>query len=433
MGRGEGRTRAPATRPMGTERLGVLLHRQPVALLERGTGGHLQLSYLPTVDARDALSLSLPVRTEPYDESQLLPFFDGLLPEGRVRDQLATRFRIEPGDVFGLLREFGRECAGAVTVVPEGEAESPASSEVRWLTDEELAQTIADLEVRPFADEPSDNVRISLAGTQGKLVVIIGPDGQVGLPRGATPSTHILKPQPKVLRGSRLAYPEIVANEAFCMVLATRAGLATAEVGIRRIAQEPVLVVRRYDRTPGGQRLHQEDLCQALGVPSRLKYEADGGPGQREYLVLLTRHSADPLEDRLALLERIALCYLIANDDMHAKNFALLYTPKVRLAPAYDLLSTGIYPHLKREMGAAVNGMYDAEQLRAIHWRKHFKRVGVSEELFAARFASLARRVVAAVPRARAQISEWDIASGTTDKIVAIIERRAARLAELAA
>lgn len=433
MGRGEGRARPSATPPMDVERLVVLLHRHPVTLLERGRSGRLQLSYLPAVDARQALSLSLPVRTEPYDEAQLLPFFDGLLPEGRVRDQLATRFRLEPGDVFGLLREFGRECAGAVTIVPEGESEAPTPPDVLWLTDQELAARIAELEVRPLADEPSENVRISLAGAQAKLVVVVGPGGRIGLPRGATPSTHIFKPQPQELRGRRLAYPDLVANEAFCMVLATRAGLATAEVGIRHIAQETVLVVSRYDRTPDGQRLHQEDFCQALGIPSRLKYEADGGPGQGEYLALLARHSMDPLEDRVALLERIAFCYLIANDDMHAKNFALLYTPAVRLAPGYDLLSTGIYPHLKREMGTAVNGMYDAEQLRAIHWRKHFKQIGVSEELFAARLAGLAERVVAALPRARAQISEWNIASDTVDKIVAIIERRAGRLAELSA
>lgn len=431
MARGEGRTRTATTPPVEPERLGVLLHQRPVAVLERSADGHLRLTYLPT--AERALSLALPVRAEPYEDAQLLPFFEGLLPEGRVRDQLATRFRIEPADVFGLLREFGRECAGAVTVLPEAESAAPAARDVRWLSDEELAERIAEVEVRPFADEPSENVRISLAGTQSKLVVVIGPEGQVGLPRGATPSTHILKPQSKIRRGKRLAYPDIVANEAFCMRLAAGAGLSTAEVGIRKVAGESVLVVRRYDRTPDGGRLHQEDFCQALGIPSRLKYEADGGPGQLQYLELLARHSAYPLEDRAALLDRIAYCYLIANDDMHAKNFAVLYTPAVRLAPAYDLLSTRVYPHLKREMGTAVNRMYDAEQLRAVHWRKHFGQVGISEALFAARLGELAGRVESALPVARAQIERWGIASDTIDKIGAIIQRRAKRLAELAA
>lgn len=430
MDRGEGRTRTEAPSPIEPERLGVLLHQRPVAVLERNAVGRLRLTYLPS--AERALSLALSVRTEPYDEAQLLPFFDGLLPEGRIREQLATRFRIEPTDVFGLLREFGRECAGAVTVLPEHEAEAPASREVRWLSESELAEKIAEVEVRPFADEPSENVRISLAGTQGKLVVVIGAEGQVGLPRGATPSTHILKPQPKIRRGERLAYPDLVANEAFCMRLAAIAGLSTAEVGIRNVAGEAVLVVRRYDRTPDGERLHQEDFCQALGVPSRLKYEADGGPGQIQYLELLARHSADPLEDRVALLDRIAFCYLIANDDMHAKNFAVLYTPAVRLAPAYDLLSTGVYLHLKREMGTAVNRMYDADQLRAVHWRKHFGQVGVSEELFAVRLGALAGRVEAALPAARTEIEQWGLTNATIDKIGAIIERRAKRLAGLA-
>lgn len=427
MAQSEGRTHTAAP----PERLSVLLQQRPVAVLERDASGRLRLSYLPS--AERALSLALPLRPEPYEEAHLLPFFDGLLPEGRVRDQLALRFRMQPTDVFGLLREFGRECAGAVTLLPEGETHASASLGVRWLSESELAEKIAEVEVRPFADEPSEGVRISLAGTQGKLVVAIGSRGQVGLPRGSAPSTHILKPQPRVRRGARLAYPDMVTNEAFCMVLATRAGLPTAGIGIRQIADEPVLVVRRYDRTPDGQRLHQEDFCQALGISSRLKYEADGGPGQSRYLDLLARHSADPLEDRAALLDLIAFCYLIANDDMHAKNVAVLHTPSVRLAPAYDLLSTGVYPHLKREMATAIDGIYDAEQLRAIHWRKHFRQIGVSEALFGDRLGALARRVEAAVPAARAQMEQWGLASAMADKIGAIVERRARRLAGLAA
>lgn len=433
MGRGSGAARAAAPLGPPNERLTVLLHRRAVAVLERDASGHLGLAYLPGLADGDALSLSLPVRAEQYDEAALMPFFEGLLPEGRLREQLAVANRLEPTDVFALLREFGRECAGAVTITPEGEAAAAFTSEVRWLSDGELAQKINDLEIRPLADEPAVNVRISMAGAQPKLIVVIDPDGRVGLPLGATPSTHILKPQPQTMRGRLLAYPDLVANEAFCMALAAGAGIATAEITVRRVAADPVLVVRRYDRSPDGQRLHQEDFAQALGIPSRRKYERPDGPGQRDYLQLLRQHSADPLADLPALMDRVAFSYLIGNDDMHAKNHSILYRPQPRLAPAYDLVCTHVYAHLTREMGSAVNSMYDAEQLRAVHWRKHFRQIDLSEDLYARRLTELAARVTAAIPHARERIAEWNVETTLLDRIVEVVARRAARMRELTA
>jgi len=424
------------------ERLWVIRDGQILADLERDDERRVQLrvraEIVSRADGTPEISLSLPVRAAPYDQPALLPFFDGLLPEGLVRQALATRFRLDSADVFGLLREIGRDCAGALSLVPEGADLDPARPDgVEWLDEAALADRVANLATRPFADAPDEGIRISLAGAQNKMAVVID-EGRIGLPRGATPSTHILKPasvERRSRREQRLKYPALVANEAFCMILARHAGLRVAPVSVRRIDNDPALLVERYDRIiSGGQvsRVHQEDFCQALGVLPSRKYEAGGGPALADLLALLRRASVDVLSDQPELLDRIAFNYVIGNEDAHAKNFSLLHgTAGTRLAPAYDLLSTFVYPDLKKEMAVAINGMYDSRALKPIHWKKAFEQLGVSERLYGQRFAALAERVEHAIPQARADLQEWHLGNGTLDQLVALISRRAQALKEL--
>lgn len=209
--------------------------------------------------------------------------------------------------------------------------------------------------------ETSEDIRISLAGVQDKLAVVVNPSGRIGLPRGTTPSTHILKPastERRGRRGDRLAYPALVANEAMCLTLARHAGIEVPELQVLNVDDEPALLIARYDRRGlDGRlvRLHQEDFCQALGIPSRQKYEADGGPGLGQALDLIRRYSSQVVEDTDAFVDRVAFNYLIGNCDAHAKNFSLLYARDgTRLSPAYDLLSTEVYDHLSRKMAMSI-------------------------------------------------------------------------------
>src|SRR5207248_3174069 len=154
--------------------------------------------------------------------------------------------------------------------------------------------------------------------------VVVGTDGRVGLPVGATPSTHILKPPSVATTGSgRPAFPWLVENEAFCQRLAAHAGIAAARVAIRPVGELRTLLVERYDRArdPAGRttRLHQEDLCQALGVPPARKYEMEGGPSIEAAVRLLRQISTEPT-DVLAFLERVAFNVLVGNNDAHGKN-----------------------------------------------------------------------------------------------------------------
>lgn len=356
-----------------------------------------------------------------------------------MRERLATRLRKDPTDVFGLLKEVGRDCAGAVQIVPEGEALNHESTEdVEWLTERELALTLDELSDRPLADDPARGIRISLAGAQDKLVVVFRDD-RFGLPRAATPSSRILKPPSTVRRGrrgDRLAYPDLVANEAFCMSLGAMTGFAVAKTEVLPIEGEPTLLIERYDRTLEDgrlRRIHQEDFCQALGVPSRLKYEQDGGPGTRAFLELIDRWSVDVASDRDALIGRIAFNFLIGNADAHAKNYSLLHSADgIRLAPAYDLVSTAVYPHLATEMATSIRGVFDPAAVEPEHFRQWIADLGLSATYFPPLVAALAASTKAALePVLKKTIERLGGDVPLLHRIAAIVTARADLLAKL--
>ncbi|MGH7882804.1 MAG: HipA N-terminal domain-containing protein [Candidatus Dormibacteraceae bacterium] len=235
------------------EQLEIVSHQRVIAILERNPDGILSFRYVPhagdNVAATPQISASLPIREEPYGEAELLPFFEGLLPEGLAREQLTLRFRLELTDVFGLLREIGRDIAGALSVVPPGTQLAATDEAVEWLDETQLAERVAELQDWPLAVNPELEIRISLAGVQSKMaVVIVG--GRIGLPQGTTPSTHILKPtSPEAMtRRQRPVYPALVGNELLSLRLAQLSGLAVPQLALMRIDEQPALLIQRYDR-----------------------------------------------------------------------------------------------------------------------------------------------------------------------------------------
>jgi len=342
-------------------------------------------------EAKATLSQSLPLRAEPFDDRETRPFFAGLLPEGDKRIQVAQVLQVSRQNDFALLDGIGGECAGAVTMLAPGQ--TPAStntlSSVRWLDEPALAQLLVDLPKRPML-AGQDGLRLSLAGAQDKLPVVVQGE-QVGLPLNGMPSTHILKPSIEGVEGS-------VFNEAFCMTLAAALKLQVAPVHIGQVAGQAYLLVQRYDREPSTppQRLHQEDFCQALGIPPEHKYQNEGGPDLAQAFELLRRVTRPSAPHLLRMLDQVVFNALIGNHDAHGKNFSLLYTRQgPGLAPLYDALCTAVYPHLTEKMAMKLGSKYCFDDLMPRHWEQFALAAGLSPAQVKKRVLDLAKRLPA--------------------------------------
>lgn len=326
------------------DKLAVWLYGDHVASIERDRRGP-RLTYTDTALERYSLgtpllTLALPVAERTYPQGVVRSFLDGLLPEGEARRAIARDVGESVSDTFGLIRSLGRDCAGAVVIQPADDPPPPlpTTATAEPIEAEEIESLVRNLRSAPLG--AGGRVRVSLAGMQEKLVLTRMPNGQWGRPVDGTPSTHILKPEVA-------AYPMTVQNEAFCLRVAKHLGLAVAEVETAVIAGREVLVVERYDREVAADgtvhRIHQEDFCQAIGVPPQAKYEEDGGPSlARIASILSTVARPDSLE---RLLGAVVLNSLLGNGDAHAKNFSLLHerSGALRLSPLYDVLSTQHY------------------------------------------------------------------------------------------
>lgn len=286
---------------------------------------------------RAALSVSLPLRAEPFVGAVVRNWFGNLLPEGPVREAIAARLRIPVWDDFEILAAIGGECAGAVSIAAPGRVAAQPLNES--LDMETLLAAQVDESGEASLALIGTPRRLSLAGAQDKIAVVLGADGSIRLPAIGEITTHILKPDSLRIRGLR-------DLEAFGLALARAIGLAVAPSSLVVVAGHKALLVERYDRSLGENghlaRMHQEDFCQALGYPSELKYEARGGP--------TLAMCADMIRQRLrlgpvavqAFLDWVIFNVVIGNADAHAKNLALLcdLEGRRRLAPFYDLVPT---------------------------------------------------------------------------------------------
>lgn len=372
--------------------LDVYLFEHPVGSLKQ-VNGRLSFSYAPDWLARsDAhpLSLSLPLQIAPFDDQATRPFFAGLLPEGDKRKLIAQTLQVSRQNDFALLDGIGGECAGAVTLLESGQTlpapQTPPA--VRWLDDAQLLCLLDEMPQRPML-AGEDGLRLSLAGAQDKLPVVSEGE-RIGLPLLGTPSTHIIKPAIAGIDGS-------VHNEGFCMALAKALGLDVAPASVRQIDGRPYLLVTRYDRAPQADagatpnRLHQEDFCQALGVPPETKYQNEGGPGLADAFDLLRNATRPSAPHVVKLLDAVVFNALIGNHDAHAKNFSLLHPARgTVLAPLYDLLCTAVYPRLTDKMAMKIGSKYKFSEVQARHWEQFAKTAGLSPALVRKRILEIA-------------------------------------------
>lgn len=389
--------------------------------------GRLGFEYVPEWLQRPsamALSCSLPLQTEPFDDHIARPFFAGLLPEGKMRQLIAQQLHVSGQNEFALLDHLGGECAGAVTFLEQGTAlpQFPQGDDVQWLKDEELVGLLDELPHRPMM-AGKDGLRLSLAGAQDKLPVVF--DGtRIGLPLNGTPSSHILKPAIQAVEAS-------VTNEGFCMALAEAMQLKPANALIHKIGDREFLLVKRYDRIldSGGnrERLHQEDFCQALGVVSEMKYQNEGGPNLAQCFDLVRRVTRPSAPHVLRLLDCVIFNALIGNHDAHGKNFSLLYSPKGPVfSPFYDTLSTAVYPKLSVKMAMKIGSKYKFTEVYARHWEQFAQEVGLAKPQAKKRILDLAKSLPVTARQLQVDPKKGFAQHKLIEQIIALIEQRCA-------
>jgi serine/threonine-protein kinase HipA len=327
-----------------------------------------------TEDAFDAfgegshvLSLALPVSRRSVADGRgpsgrpVTAFVEGLLPEGDPRRRIAAQAGVPATDTMGLLGQVGAECAGAVQLLPAGAP--PGPGHVRRLSEQEIARLVADLPTYQLPDGATPQA--SLAGIQDKVLLVALPDGAWGWPEAGAASTHIIKPEP--LRG---ALPQLVQTEDWASRVARTSGLAAAESRLTHFGEREAIVVTRYDRGPRGERLHQEDFCQALGLDPAAKYESTREAEQRgSRLKRVARvaapRAADPDAFRTTLLQAVAFNIAIGNGDAHSKNYSIMIERRgmVSLAPVYDAAPVMHLDARYRSTGQVINGKTNIDSI----------------------------------------------------------------------
>lgn len=416
--------------------LGVYWDRRQVGTLQRIDERSREYFFAYAPNASRPISLSMPIERERFDSAESRPFFEALLPEGAVRDQIASQLKLAASDSFGLLAELGSDCAGALQIVESARmSQTPA---VQWLQERELQQLIEEIPRHPLGIQRDDErLRLSLAGVQHKAVLVRDSDGRFGRPLYGMPSTHILKPE--LPGGGHLGpadggYPGLAVNEYFCMRLARRCGLPSASVELHTFARRPCLVVERFDRDLARwppDRLHQEDLCQALGITPDFKYQHRGWarPSYRGLAELLKAHSLAPGVDRLAGAHAAVFHFLLGNADAHAKNVSLLhFAGGVRLAPLYDVVSTAAYPWLNRELALSVGDELDPDVISSVHWSDLAEDFELNASAFARSRRQLAQRVAAEAARLRDEAHSQGWHHPCLQSILEVIAARSERV-----
>lgn len=348
-----------------------------------------------TNGAATPLSPDIPLSDQKFHGEQVTSFFENLLPEGDVLNFISKAVHISPNNIFGLLERFGGDTAGAFSLLPEGMC---PSDEPHYLpvTPHAILQWFDRSRGIPL-DITGEQARMSLSGAQDKMTVFIDSNGAISIPLGAAPSSHIIKPS----ISHRLDVPNTAINEAMIMMLAREAKLDAAEV--RYAPELGAVIVTRYDREIGQngllRRLHQNDLCQVLGILSSKKYESEGGPSLKACFKAVLERSAQPAIDKKRLIEWVVFNVLTGNMDGHAKNLSLMAIGEItRLAPFYDMVCTAVYPNLSQKFAFKIGGENRPRWVMSRHWDRFAVETGTKPQYVSKVMVNMIKRIESALP-----------------------------------
>jgi len=408
--------------------LNVYLQDNQVGILEQTNRGDLAFTYDADYLNSESygISLSMPLQSETFKGNQVKAFFSGLLPEESVRDRLAKCLGLSQENPFALLEAVGGDCAGALALYANEQKPHKDSDNVEVLDNDRLRE-ILDLIKRQPMLAGDDGYRLSLAGAQDKLAVGFR-NGQVLLIKGGAPTTHIIKPIIERYKGS-------AHNELFCMKLARMVGLDVPNASLHFVNDMPYYLVERYDRRIADDgtitRIHQEDFCQALGIAPEIKYEREGGPSITACQDLIAQHTARPAVDQIKLLNIVLFNFLVGNADAHGKNFSLLYkVKKPELAPAYDLLSTAVYPDLSEKMAMKIGRKYKPNDVYLRHFHKLVAGTKVAQSALNRQIKKMTGKMLEAAPKLKEKLNVDGLSSDVFDDIIGVIKERSKHLSD---
>lgn len=355
------------------------------------------------------ISFSLP-RHGNFGKETVLAFFSNMLIEGDLRAILAKQSHIDVNDHFTFLKEFGQDCAGALVVGGDiGQLSGGNGKKVSWSSlDRSLDQK------KPLIT--IEDGHFSLAGAQDKMAIIL-EGKELRLPTFKEPSTHILKPI-----SNWEGVKETVLNEWFCMRLAKEVGLDVPGVSIHH-SKHPYYLVERYDRKQG-RRLHQQDICQALGIVASKKYENRGGPKLATIYSLIQQQSQNKFKDLKKFLHWMLFNILIGNHDSHAKNISFLLSDgKWSLAPAYDLMSTAVYEGFTNNFAFSIGGQFLPTEWRKRHFQMLEDELGLKRGALLEILEELITEVILSLPQVEYESRELLSGSFIQAKIMKHIQK----------
>lgn len=401
----------------------IYMNGEKVAKLSRTNGGKLELAYLEewlSSANRRPLSLSLPLGKARFSGETVQNFFDNLLPDSEpIRRRIQARFRAKSGDSFDLLWHIGRDCVGALQLLPEEvDKVEVRRIEGRELSETEIASILSNYQTMPLGMAEGEDFRISIAGAQEKTA-LLKIDDHWRLPRGLTPTTHIFKLP--IGKSSRFDLSDSVENEWLCHLILKEFAIPVADAEIAAFAETKALVVTRFDRRMSDDgtwiiRLPQEDFCQALGISPGLKYENSGGPGIVSIMKLLMG-STNRAQDRRNFMKTQFVFWLLAAIDGHGKNFSIFLEPQGRyhLTPMYDVLSAhpllekGDFAPQRIKMAMALRGRrphYHWQRIKQRHWLGTAKACGFPEQEMKGIISEVLDSIESVIDRVGRQVPE---------------------------
>ncbi len=427
----------------------VWMNGERVGVWSQPRGGAASFQYDPewiSSDSARRLSLSLPFTpaNTPHKGDAVTHYFENLLPDSAdIRNRLRQRYSTASTEAFDLLAAIGRDCVGAVQLLPDGETPKDVRRVDAELLDESgveraLAATLSN--GRILGQEEEKEIRISIAGAQEKTA-LLRHNNQWWLPRGSTPTTHILKLPLGLVGNLQADMKDSVENEWLCSRILDAYGLAVASCEIGVFGSRKALVVERFDRMwVDGEwiaRRPQEDFCQALGVAPAHKYESEGGPGMGDILRVLTT-SIHRKEDSRAFVKAQMIFWILAATDGHAKNFSLFHERggTYRMTPLYDVLSA--WPIIgpgPRQLSWHKAALAMAVRGKNAHWKlkeilpRHWDSVASAAELMDAKtlIAELVEQTPKVIASVNAQLPQ-NFPAPISDRIFQGMKEQVARL-----